>query len=317
MLAALRTALVTILLFAGGCSISDSRSSVPLDWQPIDSINRRLPRGIRVYAGNNRILPLRAWYVRIVEHDPAILTRVAMSDDTDGRETVESFAADSGVCVVVNGGYFVTDVIPAVHAGLLLVDDRLVAPATRRVERQSRTYETARAALGFTLDDRVEIAWATSRGDSVFSIDTVPANAPGRPADWSAAEIAARPWHVRDAVAAGPMLVQNGAIDITTNQEVFFDSSIPAVHPRTAAGVTRNGDLLLLVVDGRQVESRGVSLEELAVIMHDLGAVRALNLDGGGSSTLVVNGVLLNRPTGDTRQREVMSALVTYCNPRR
>jgi len=68
-----------------------------------------------------------------------------------------------------------------------------------------------------------------------------------------------------------------------------------------------------MVVDGRQTVSRGVSLEELAQLMLDVGAVEALNLDGGGSSTLVVNGVLLNRPTGGVFQREVMSALATFC----
>ena len=57
----------------------------------------------------------------------------------------------------------------------------------------------------------------------------------------------------------------------------------------------------------------GVNLQELAEIMVNLGAADALNLDGGGSATLIVKGVLLNRPTGGTSQREVMSALVTTC----
>jgi exopolysaccharide biosynthesis protein len=68
-----------------------------------------------------------------------------------------------------------------------------------------------------------------------------------------------------------------------------------------------------MVVDGRQPESRGVRLDELAQLMHDVGAVDALNLDGGGSSALVVHGTLLNRPQGLPLQREVMSALVTTC----
>ena len=61
-------------------------------------------------------------------------------------------------------------------------------------------------------------------------------------------------------------------------------------------------------------ESRGVSLEELATLMLEVGALEATNLDGGGSSTLVVNGTLVNRPAGDTVEREVMSALATFCN---
>jgi exopolysaccharide biosynthesis protein len=73
--------------------------------------------------------------------------------------------------------------------------------------------------------------------------------------------------------------------------------------------------LIILVVDGRQQHSRGVDLEELAGILHDLGVEEAMNLDGGGSSTLVVNKTLINRPTGGTFQREVMSALVTRFLP--
>ena len=79
---------------------------------------------------------------------------------------------------------------------------------------------------------------------------------------------------------------------------MFFDTSIPNIHPRTAVGYTSEGDLLLLIVDGRQSESRGVNLDELAKIMKDIGAVEALNLDGGGSSSIFAKGRLLNRPAG-------------------
>ena len=64
-----------------------------------------------------------------------------------------------------------------------------------------------------------------------------------------------------------------------------------------------------MVVDGRQASSRGVYLQELAVMMDNLDCVEAINLDGGGSSGIVVNGKILNRPTGTTAQREVMSAI--------
>ena len=119
----------------------------------------------------------------------------------------------------------------------------------------------------------------------------------------------------RDAVSAGPMLIHDGRRYVTDDEEVFFGSAIPDVHPRTAVGRTTDGRLLILVVDGRQPVSRGVDLEQLAGIMEDLGAVDALNLDGGGSSALVVNGTLLNRPAGTSIEREVMSALVTFCLP--
>ncbi len=72
------------------------------------------------------------------------------------------------------------------------------------------------------------------------------------------------------------------------------------------------GALILMVVDGRQERSRGVSLDELAILMHELDVVEAMNLDGGGSSTLVVDNTLVNRPTGGITEREVMSVIATF-----
>ena len=296
------------------CGADDSaRTTIPMIWEPAQALNESLPSGVRVYLGHNEELPLKAWYVRIDESAPYITTRVVMSDDAeDNRETVSSFAHNLGACVVVNGGYFRMDQTPSGHVGLLLSGDNLLWPATRSVLRDSLSYEIARAAIGFTEGGEIEITWATTRNDTVYAWSDPPGHLPGRPAqplDYDKAEI----WQVLDAVAAGPAIVVGGRVRVMSNQEVFFGTSIPEVHPRTAAGRTRDGALILMVVDGRQVVSRGVSLEELAAMMVDVGAVEALNLDGGGSSTLVVNGVLMNRPTGGVFQREVMSALATFC----
>lgn len=289
-------------------------SLLPMNWQPVESLNRDLPDGVRVYEGRNDSLPIRAWYVVVDEPDPAITTRIVVSDDTlDNRETVTSFASDLGACVVVNGGYFTMDVTPALAVGLLISDYVTWKPATRAVKRDTLSFEIARAAIGFTEDDQIVFTYATSRDSSHYAWESPPPHRPGRPAaplDYESA----REWVVRDAIGAGPALVEDGAMHVTSDEEVFFGTTIPAVHPRTAAGVNADGDLILMVVDGRQPESRGVSLEELATLMIEVGAVTAINLDGGGSSALVVHDTLLNRPQGDTVQRQVMSALATFCN---
>jgi len=302
--------LVTTL---SGCDSSPpSAESVPMGWRPLNSLNADLPEGVRVYAGANDTLPLRAWYVRINEADPSISTRVVVSDDeVDRRETVSSFALDLNACVAINGGYFNMGVTPARHAGLLLQNETLLAPATSAVTRDSIRYQAVRSAIGFT-GEKAEIAWTTTLDNVVYRWEEPPSHQPGLPADSLDYEQAVE-WSVSHALSAGPALLRDGKIRITSDEEVFFGSSIPNVHPRSAAGVTVDGDLILMVVDGRQENSRGVYLEELALLMRDAGAVKALNLDGGGSSTLVVNGVLLNRPTGGTTEREVMSAIVTEC----
>jgi exopolysaccharide biosynthesis protein len=118
---------------------------------------------------------------------------------------------------------------------------------------------------------------------------------------------------MHDALSAGPSLISDGEIRVTVDEEVFFGSSIPDVHPRSAIGITANREIIMLVVDGRQAASRGVDLDELAGILLNLGSVEAMNLDGGGSSTLVVDGVRLNRPSGKDSEREVVSAVAVFC----
>ncbi|KXG74319.1 hypothetical protein AN618_23420 [Fervidicola ferrireducens] len=89
--------------------------------------------------------------------------------------------------------------------------------------------------------------------------------------------------NLKMALGGGAILVDNGKIP------VGFSHNIAGQHPRTAVGFTKDGKkLILVVVDGRQAQSRGMTQEELARLMLSLGAYNALNLDGGGSSTMVV-----------------------------
>ena len=112
------------------------------------------------------------------------------------------------------------------------------------------------------------------------------------------------------ALGAGPTLLVDGEIQITGTQEGFQPDVLYGRAPRTALGLTADGKLLLVVVDGRaEGFSSGMTLEELAFFMKELGAVSAMNLDGGGSSTLVVGGWVLNRPSGG-EERAVASVIV-------
>ena len=93
----------------------------------------------------------------------------------------------------------------------------------------------------------------------------------------------------------GPALIENGTVTVGENEEV---AKAMTSNPRTAIGVKADGTYLFVVADGRTDESEGLSLYELAEFMKELGAVTAYNLDGGGSSTMVFNGNVINNPTG-------------------
>ncbi|GGZ26152.1 phosphodiester glycosidase family protein [Streptomyces poonensis] len=114
-------------------------------------------------------------------------------------------------------------------------------------------------------------------------------------------------------LGGGPGLVYDGrpAVDLAENG--YPASALAHRAPRTLAGVRADGTLLLAVVDGRTPTSAGATFQEAASLMAGLGAVSALNLDGGGSSTMAVDGSVENTPMdGDGRgqvQRPVATAV--------
>lgn len=123
------------------------------------------------------------------------------------------------------------------------------------------------------------------------------------------------PDKIREAVAGGPRLITGGRVTIRTREEGMSAAFERTRHPRTAVGVTRSGTLLLMTVDGRQTTlSRGVSLPELANLLLKYGAVDAVNMDGGGSSVLVVRDLVVSSPSGGI-ERAVANALLVYADP--
>jgi exopolysaccharide biosynthesis protein len=120
------------------------------------------------------------------------------------------------------------------------------------------------------------------------------------------------PWRdLEDVLGAGPKLVTRGRIDITTEREKMLPTFATDRHPRTAIATLGDGRALMLVVDGRQPSlSVGMSLDELARVLIELGAVEAMNLDGGGSSAMVVQGKLMNHPSDPTGERPVSDAIL-------
>ena len=122
-----------------------------------------------------------------------------------------------------------------------------------------------------------------------------------------------------DVVNGGPRLLRNRRLDIPAEAEGFDHPTDPGFYyafglrrnPRTMAGVTRDGRLLLVAVDGRAPGySAGLNFEEEAAVMLALGAVDAVNLDGGGSTTMAVRGNIVTRPSDATGERPIADAIV-------
>ena len=296
----LKVFFISFLVTFFSCSRSTMHDSINMNWK-VDSKNKNV--NIVLYEGYNPSVPLRAWAVLIPYKNNKI--EILVSNDYDGVESPSDIAKNSNASIVINGGYFARGRNPIRHIGLLKSKDSLIEPASNSVFRENIRYNVNRGAFGILNDNSIDISWASTRNDSIFSWNSPFQNRPGKPAsvNYSFSEF----WDVKEAIHAGPVLIRNGKINLSTVQEVFFNTPVDGVQPRSAIGYKKNGDVIMMVIDGRQVDSRGVYLKELAMLMNQFECEEALNLDGGGSSALVVNGKLVNNPIGLKSERQVMS----------
>ena len=115
-----------------------------------------------------------------------------------------------------------------------------------------------------------------------------------------------------DIVGGVPQLIKNGKIEITWEQEKSSKSFVETRHPRTAVAKLKDGKFLMITVDGRQKESVGMNLNELAALLLELGAVDAMNLDGGGSTTMFTGGKVVNKPSDKEGERKVSDVILVF-----
>ncbi len=119
-------------------------------------------------------------------------------------------------------------------------------------------------------------------------------------------------WKMQTAVGGGPVLLQRGGIKISNEEELkFAGKAIEDKHPRTAMGYTRDNKLIILVIEGRNPgKAEGSTLTQEAQIFKDIGCWEALNLDGGGSSCMLINGQETIKVSDATGQRPVPAVFI-------
>lgn len=123
-------------------------------------------------------------------------------------------------------------------------------------------------------------------------------------------DILPRPNAFGDIVGGAPRLLRNGKADIRWEEESTSKAFVETRHPRTAVANLKDGKFLMLTADGRSDASGGIDLYDLADFLLELGAVDALNLDGGGSTTMVLDGKVVNHPSDKSGERKIGDALI-------
>ncbi|MFV0388056.1 MAG: phosphodiester glycosidase family protein [Pyrinomonadaceae bacterium] len=115
-----------------------------------------------------------------------------------------------------------------------------------------------------------------------------------------------------DIVAGIPRLIRNGKIDVNWEKEKTTKSFSETKHPRTAIALLKSGRILLVAIDGRSESSGGISLDNLAKLLLELGAKDAMNLDGGGSTAMYLDGKIVNNPSDKDGERKISDAILVF-----
>ena len=228
----LKILLLVFLIFVVACNRSALHDTIDMKWEIIDN---KFINGILLIEGYNSDVPLRSWVVIIPKYKNGI--KILVSDDDDGVETPEIMAKKSGAIVAINGGYFFRGHYPMSHVGLLKSKNKLIEPASGSVLRDNIRYSVNRGALGIFNDNGLDISWASTRNDSIFHWDNPFENRPGKPATINYDN--AYYWPVIEAMHAGPVLINQGEMVVTTEQEIFFNTPVDGIQPRSAIGIKK------------------------------------------------------------------------------
>lgn len=221
--------------------------------------------------------------------------------------------------IVLNAGYFSGDKSLSLicRNGKLLTGN--VLSVVRSLDGKPTTYYPTRSVFSLSKNGTYHVDWLYSVGKQTYAYE-VPAlnNSSYMPLSVLSKGFpkGAVEWEAEMAVGAGPILVKNGTIRNSWVEELYdVESGIDPLncHPRSAIGVTGDEKLIFFVCEGRgqTPDIPGMTLGQVARLMKSLGCVEAINLDGGGSSCMLVNGkeVIKSSEKGN-KQRAVSSVII-------
>lgn len=274
-----------------------------LKWKSIDSLNNKLPDGIKVYKAADRINgdTITAYY-SITDISGGELIFYPLYSEYNQKPEKFFLESQENIVIMTNGGYFGTNV----SYSLVLNDYKTLVPNIRAVNRSHNNtnylYYPTRSAFGVypDLKAKATYVYTFSKNNQTYAYPEPSPNTtdnlplpPPTPEYPEGGEI----WNVSEAIGGGPLLIKDSVINTNYTPELFPDDITESIAPRTAIGVRGDGKIINLVVDGRQDHSKGVSLHSLSEILLELGCIDAINLDGGGSSVITVYDKVINKPS--------------------
>jgi exopolysaccharide biosynthesis protein len=296
--------------------LSSIFADAQLNWKNVDSMYQPLPKGVHVYMTSDLVdgKPNIAYYVSADLKDRSLGFTTQVGNGKRLTPT-QYFEQENKPLLVVNCTFF--EFVHNSNQNVVVKDGKLVAYQVHTINGRGKDTFTYRhpfgSAIGISKNGKADVAWLYT--DSAEAIPYASQSAINAVKDSVAQHTGKemlgmgdfKKWEMNAAVGGGPVLIQNGNIQISNNEELKFGGkAINDKHPRTAMGYTSDGRLIILAIEGRfPNKAEGATLTQEAQMLKEIGCVEALNLDGGGSSCLLVNGKQTITPSDKELQRPV------------
>ncbi|NDF97465.1 MAG: phosphodiester glycosidase family protein [Chitinophagia bacterium] len=237
---------------------------------------------------------------------------------TTAKTTSQFASSESGlVYVAINGGFYGGNQSYSLIKYNGVTSSPNIKAVTRLFNGSNASYYPTRAAFGITSTGAPTTAWVYSVGagnDNIYSYPSPSPNAEGSAPQAIPTESfpsGGSPWGAVSAIGGSPMLLRSGAVRISDVEELININNSTS-RPRSALGYTASGRVVILAVEGDNANAGypGINLSDLASMLGSLGCTDAINLDGGGSTSMVIGNQLTVRPGDNGVERPVISALL-------
>ena len=294
-------------------------------WSDVSADYGTLPEYIRVYKSPEKLEgKMAVAYVAVADMKYAqwdiwSINDAEMAGSSDAFKTPSKVYAEGSWPIVVNAGFFYSSEGKNYSSSLAVRESEILAYNINYASEDWVTiYYPTRAAFLEAEDGGFDACWTYYKSGSKHYMypspadntwEAKPAKTPSVTYPEGAQEFAAK-----TAIGGGPLLIDNGKFRDTYVEELFNGASgigPDTNQPRTAIGVTHDNKMILFVCEGRQMTEgvAGLTTADVANVLLDLGCVEAINLDGGGSSCMLVNGKTTIK-VSDGSQRAVASTIM-------
>lgn len=291
--------------------------ALPASWRIATSYMNNFPTGIQLFSFDS-IFNGQKIKAFCLAYDSRLTTfefKPVLS--ATAKTPTAFFNEEPGITYAcINGGYFGGNQSFSLVKYNNVVSSPNIKSLTRTYNGNNTLYYPTRGAFGVSTTGAPSLSWIYNVGagnDLIYTYPTPSANeinlAP-QPVPTESFPAGGTVWNTTSSIGGSPVLIKNNLIQITDKEELIVINNTTS-RPRSAIGYLSNGIVLIFAVEGDNPPNyTGINLNDLALLIKGFNCEAALNLDGGGSTSMKVNGTQTVRPGDNGVERPVVSAVL-------